>query len=95
MSKAAEKQKQFRERMKAKGFRRITTWIKEIAIVPTVNEISVIENVTRENCSICGRKTDNLEIHHGTYGKPLEFITVCKQCHIIADERRKNQEGGL
>jgi hypothetical protein len=72
----AEKQKRFRERMAAAGYRKIGIWIKKNQKIPSRSEITM-----REECSICGVQTDNLEFHHSNYLKPLEGIWVCKKCH--------------
>lgn len=34
----------------------------------------------KEKCDVCGSKKD-LEHHHPDYSKPLETLTVCKNCH--------------
>ena len=91
MSKNAEKQKRFRESMRAAGYRRTSTWVKEGVKVPNKNVI-IINEVKRENCSVCGRKTDKLERHHSNYDKPEVFIWLCPQCHRLADEWRRNEE---
>jgi hypothetical protein len=74
--KNAEKQKRFREKMKTAGYRMIGVWVKKNQKIPTRSEI-----IMREECSICGLQTDNLEFHHSNYLKPLEGIWVCKKCH--------------
>ena len=33
-----------------------------------------------DQCQICGN-SDNLEHHHPNYDKPLEVITLCRNCH--------------
>lgn len=34
------------------------------------------------SCTICG-SDDRLEKHHPDYDKPLDFVTLCKDCHEI------------
>ena len=34
----------------------------------------------KESCEICGVK-NNLQRHHKDYGKPLEVLTLCHDCH--------------
>jgi formylmethanofuran dehydrogenase subunit B len=62
--------------MKAAGYRKIGVWVRKSEKIPTRSEIS-----KREECSICGILTDDLEFHHSDYSKPLEGIWVCKKCH--------------
>ena len=32
-------------------------------------------------CEICGT-TEDLQKHHPDYSKPLEIVTLCRQCHM-------------
>jgi hypothetical protein len=34
----------------------------------------------KSNCEHCGT-TEKLQMHHPDYSKPLEFLTLCKDCH--------------
>jgi hypothetical protein len=83
----AEKQRRFRERMKANGYKAILVWAKTAATVPTRTDIHIALH-----CQICG-KSGELEGHHADYSKPLEIIWVCKNCHshIHSDIVSKNE----
>jgi len=45
----------------------------------------------KDHCEKCGTKEKRLIRHHEDYSKPLEFLTVCCQCHkrLHADLRRQ------
>jgi len=34
-----------------------------------------------ENCSQCG-SSENVDLHHPDYNKPLEFVSLCHKCHM-------------
>lgn len=36
----------------------------------------------KDKCEFC-ESTDKLERHHPDYSKPLEFLTLCKDCHEL------------
>lgn len=43
-------------------------------------------------CEKCG-STENLEKHHPDYSKPIEIMTLCKDCHIeIHVQGRKGEK---
>jgi len=36
--------------------------------------------IEKENCSICG--SENSQMHHDDYDKPLEITWLCRKCHL-------------
>jgi hypothetical protein len=44
-----------------------------------------------DRCEKCGKRTTDLEAHHGNYSKPLSVQWLCTKCHgaLHADLRAK------
>jgi hypothetical protein len=55
--------------------------------VRSATEVGVL--VRPNACLACG-KACKPEAHHVNYAKPLEIIWVCKRCHGIADDFRRD-----